>query len=113
MANLLPDDINNLNEIDTISNYDEFINKYESIDKAIQAKMIGSEIDYELKKNLIELKKRIENEFNNSESDLNNIQIFNDKWEKLYNMSSGSLKNTFTLDNITAAKIGINTEKKI
>ena len=113
MANLLPDDINNLNEIDTISNYDEFINKYESIDKAIQAKMIGSEIDYELKKNLIELKKRIEDEFNNSESDLNNIQIFNDKWEKLYNMSSGSLKNTFTLDNITAAKIGINTEKKI
>ena len=38
MTNLLPDDINNLNEIENISNYDEFINKYDSIDKVIQAK---------------------------------------------------------------------------
>ena len=35
MANSFPDDINNLNEIDSISNYDEFIMKYESLDKAI------------------------------------------------------------------------------
>ena len=57
MANLLPDDINNLNEIDSISNYDEFIMKYESLDKAIQAKMIGSEVDHELIKKLKTLKK--------------------------------------------------------
>ena len=58
MANLLPDDINNLNEIDSISNYDEFIMKYESLDKAIQAKMIGSEVDHELIKKLKKLKKK-------------------------------------------------------
>ena len=38
----------------------------------------------------------------------NDIQIFNEKWQKLYNMCSGSLKKTFTLDDIAAAKIGNN-----
>ena len=108
MANLLPDDINNLNEIDSISNYDEFIMKYESLDKAIQAKMIGSEVDHELIKKLKSLKKIIEDEFKDSERDSNDIQIFNEKWQKLYNMASGSLKNTFIIDNIAAAKIGNN-----
>ncbi len=108
MANLLPDDINNLNEIDSISNYDEFIMKYESLDKAIQAKMIGSEVDHELIKKLKTLKKIIEDEFKDSERDSNDIQIFNEKWQKLYNMASGSLKNTFIIDNIAAAKIGNN-----
>ena len=56
MTNLLPDDINNLNEIENISNYDEFINKYDSIDKVIQAKMISSDVDYGLKKKLKNLK---------------------------------------------------------
>ena len=108
MANLLPDDINNLNEIDSISNYDEFIMKYESLDKAIQAKMIGSEVDHELIKKLKSLKKIIEDEFKDSERDSNDIQMFNEKWQKLYNMASGSLKNTFIIDNIAAAKIGNN-----
>ena len=108
MANLLPDDINNLNEIDSISNYDEFIMKYESLDKAIQAKMIGSEVDHELIKKLKTLKKIIEDEFKDSERDSNDIQIFNEKWQKLYNMCSGSLKKTFTLDDIATAKIGNN-----
>jgi hypothetical protein len=108
MANLLPDDINNLNEIDSISNYDEFIMKYESLDKAIQAKMIGSEVDHELIKKLNKLKTNIEEEFKESKRDSNDIQIFNEKWQKLYNMCSGSLKKTFTLDDIAAAKIGNN-----
>ena len=108
MANLLPDDINNLNEIDSISNYDEFIMKYESLDKAIQAKMIGSEVDHELIKKLKSLKKIIEDEFKDSERDSNDIQILNEKWQKLYNICSGSLKKTFTLDDIAAAKIGNN-----
>ena len=108
MGNLLPDDINNLNEIDSISNYDEFIMKYESLDKAIQAKMIGSEVDHELIKKLKTLKKIIEDEFKDTERDSNDIQIFNEKWQKLYNMCSGSLKKTFTLDDIAAAKIGNN-----
>ena len=83
MANLLPDDINNLNEIDSISNYDEFIMKYESLDKAIQAKMIGSEVDHELIKKLNKLKTNIEEEFKESKRDSNDIQIFNEKWQKL------------------------------
>ena len=68
--------------------------------------MIGSDVDHVLKKKLKNLKDKIENEFEFSESDLNKIQIFKEKWEKLYKMSNGSLKNTFTLDNIAAAKIG-------
>ena len=107
MANLLPDDINTLKEIDSISNYDEFIMKYESLDKAIQEKMIGSEVDHELIKKLKKLNKN-EDEFKDSERDSNDIQIFNEKWQILYNMPSGSLKKTFTLDDIAAAKIGNN-----
>ena len=68
--------------------------------------MIGSEVDHELIKKLKKLKKKIEDEFNDSERDSNDIQTFNKKWQILYNMSSGSLQNKFTLDNIAAVKIG-------
>ncbi len=61
--------------------------------------MIGADADYELMKDLESLKNNLDYSFENEE-----IDIFLEKWKKLYNMASGGLKTTFTLDSISASK---------
>ena len=43
--------------------YQKFIDKYDKIDWAIQAKIIGADADYELMKDLESLKNNLDNSF--------------------------------------------------
>ena len=76
LTSLLPEDIQDFN-------YAYFKNNYESIDRAIQVKMIGADINYELINDLNLLKQKIEksipsielNEFNDGFSSF--LYLFN------------------------------------
>ena len=98
MASLLPEDIQILSEIKNIKDYNQFIDNYEKIERAFQAKMIGSDADYDLIKDLFILKEIIKPET------YEKINYFKKKWEGLYRMASGNLKKAFTIDSISAAK---------
>ena len=99
LASLLKEDLESLEKIDSIQNYDKFIEHYNNLEKAIQAKMIGLEPDYELIKKLDSLNKRLEKTINPEK--LNDYYI---KFNILNNWASGKLKKMFTIDSISAAK---------
>ena len=60
--------------------------------------MIGTDADYELKKDLESLKNNLDNSFQYEK-----IDDFPEKWKKIYNMAFGGLKTIFTLDSISAS----------
>ncbi len=99
MASLLPQDIEILSNIKNINNYQQFLEKYENLDRAIQSKMLGADKDKDLIKILEDIKKRIE-----SNIDENKLKEFNEKWNSLNNMAIGKISNIFTIDEIAAAK---------
>ena len=99
LVTLLPEDIQTLDEIIMINNYQEFCEKYDNIDRAIQSKMLGADIDQELIQKLETIKKNIEQNISKDE-----LEEFNRKWKSLYNMSSGYINETFSIDEIAAAK---------
>ena len=62
LASLLPEDIKILSKIHNQDfNYENFKDNYKGINRAIQVKMIGADIDYELIKFLNLLKEKIIN----------------------------------------------------
>ena len=99
MASLLPQDIEALSNIKNINNYQQFLEKYENLDRAIQSKMLGADKDKDLIKILEDIKKRIE-----SNIEENKLKEFNEKWNSLNNMANGQIANIFTIDEIAAAK---------
>ena len=100
LASLLPEDIKILSKIHNQDfNYEYFKDNYEGINRAIQAKMIGADIDYELIQDLNLLKEKIIKSIPKSE-----LKYFSEKWNELNKMVNGGLKNSFTLNSIYAAK---------
>ena len=99
MASLLPEDIQSLSQIHTINNYQEFIIKYPFLDRDIQAKMLGANTDQDLIKKLNNLKNKVEQNIQQNE-----LNDFKNKWNSLFNMANGKIYNTFTLNEIAAAK---------
>ena len=99
MASLLPEDIQSLSEIHKINNYQQFIIKYPYLDRAIQSKMLGAIADKDLITILNDLKQKVEKNIKDDELD-----DFKKKWNSLNNMANGKIYNTFTIDEIAAAK---------
>ena len=99
LASLLKEDLESLEKIDSLKNYDEFIEHFNNLEKAIQAKMIGLEPDYELIKKLDSLNKRLEKTINPEK-----LTDYNNKFNILNNWASGKYKTLFTIDSISAAK---------
>ncbi|KAH0789512.1 hypothetical protein GPJ56_006553 [Histomonas meleagridis] len=97
---LLQEDINALNGMSSISTYSQFISKYDSLERAVQAKTIGTKGDSGLKYDLNAMKQRI-NQNGLSSNDRNNFEA---KWNVLYKMADGAIQNTFSLSDIAAAK---------
>ena len=107
LASLLPEDIDILSKIHGQDfNYEYFKNNYESIDRAIQAKMIGADIDNKLINDLNLLKQKIKKSI-----PLIELNDFNEKWNNLKNMANGNLKKAFTLNSISAAKKRVNKNR--
>lgn len=103
MASLKSDDINALNNIDSINNYDDFVKQYDKLDHAIQASTLGQAENTDLVDKLNSLKGRVKNSGLNSQQ----ISDFDEKFEVLFRMASGKLRNKFKLEDIAAAKKGI------
>ena len=70
-------------------------------DRAIQSKMLGSNSNSNLENQLNQLKSRIESNGGMNDSEKRDFLA---KIESLLKMSKGSLRNTFSLDSIAAAK---------
>ena len=94
---LSKEDIETLNDLEDYDNYEKFVNNYDKIFKAVQAKCIGTS-DENLKEkleimfdNIIKSNKKIDFEFINSRKGI------------LIGMTEGSIKHNFTLDKINAA----------
>lgn len=92
-------DMATLNGLPSISAYYQFISQYTNIKSTIQAKTLGTNCDTELQNQINSLSSRIKN----SGLNLSQLQDFNSKIQPLQNMALGSLRNTFTLDDIGAA----------
>ena len=100
LVNILSEDIIILSRIHKHNfNYEQFIDNYEAIYRAIEAKMIGADTDYVLIKDLYLIKKTIKNSIPSNE-----LNDFNEKWNKLKKMANGNLKKELTLSYISAAK---------
>ena len=97
LITLSSDDIETLQNLENYDNYEEFINNYDKIYNAVQAKCLGTSDSY-LKEKLEKMFKKITE--NNINIDLN---LLNQKKEILIRMTEGSIKNAFTLDQIKAA----------
>jgi hypothetical protein len=100
ITSLSSQDLEALKEIDRINTYQQFTSKYNSLDNAIQAKMLGSSGDSSLQSQLNSLQRRVINNGLNSSQQSD----FNSKFNSLTNMARGGLRDTFTLDSIAAAK---------
>ncbi|KAH0787495.1 hypothetical protein GPJ56_008690 [Histomonas meleagridis] len=97
---LMQEDLDTLNAIGMITKYKQFKEKFNMLEKAIQAKTIGTFGDQKLSDDLQLLKQRIEV----SGIPENKQETFHKKWKVLDRMASGAIKNAFTIDTIAAAK---------
>ena len=97
LITLSKEDIETLNHLEQYYNYNEFVNNYDKIFKAVQAKCIGTSDE--------NLKKKLEELFDNVLKDNKNIDLdfINKSKKALIGMTEGSIKNNFTLDKINAA----------
>ena len=100
LTSLTPQDIAALNSIGRISTYSQFISNYSNLDTAIQAKMLGTTEDSTLQSQLRSLQQRVTNNGMSSYQQTD----FNQKITSLIKMASGALRNSFTLNDIAAAK---------
>ena len=57
MASLLPQDIEALSNIKNINNYQQFLEKYENLERVIQSKILWEDKDKDLIKILEDIKK--------------------------------------------------------
>ena len=97
LVTLSKEDIETLEHLEQYYNYNEFMNNYDKIFKAVQAKCIGTSDE--------NLKNRLEIMFANIMKDSKNIDfdLINKSKKALIGMTEGSIKNNFTLDQINAA----------
>ena len=104
LITLSKEDIDTLKHLEKYSNYNEFVNNYDKIFKAVQAKCIGTSDAI--------LKKKLEIMFDNIIKNNKNIDLkFMNKSKKaLIGMTEGSIKNNFTLDKINAATLNLNDD---
>ena len=93
---LSKEDIETLENLEEYSNYEKFINNYDKISKAVQAKCIGTS-DENLKKKLIKMFDQI------IKSNRIDVDFIESKKKMLIGMTEGFIKNSFTLDKIKAA----------
>ena len=93
-------DLQALENIDRISTYSQFIQNYDNLDAAIQAKMLGASADSTLQSQLNQLQQRV----SRSGMDSSQQSDFNTKIHQLLNMASGCLRNTFDIPTIAKAK---------
>ena len=97
---LSKEDIETLENLEEYSNYEKFINNYDKISKAVQAKCIGTS-DENLKKKLTKMFDQI------IKSNRIVVDFIESKKKMLIGMTEGSIKNIFTLDKINAATLNI------
>ena len=97
LVTLSKEDIETLEHLEQYYNYNEFMNNYDKIFKAVKAKCIGTSDE--------NLKNRLEIMFANIMKDSKNIDfdLINKSKKALIGMTEGSIKNNFTLDQINAA----------
>ena len=97
LTTLSKDDIETLDHLEEYNSYEEFMNNYDKILNAVQAKCIGRS-DQDLKKKLQIMFEKI------SKNNINiDFEIFEKRKKALIGMTEGSIKNNFTLDKINAA----------
>ena len=101
---LTKEDIETLKNLEEYNNYDKFINNYDKISKAVQAKCIGTS-DENLEAKLEKMFDEITKSNNRFDED-----FIKSKKEILIGMTKGSIRNTFTLDKINAATLNIDNE---
>lgn len=99
MASMKSEDINALNNIDSINNYNDFVNQFEKLNHAIQALMLGKAENTSLLEKLNSLNNRVTNSGLNSQQS----KDFEEKFGKLQRIASGKLNGKFRLDEILVA----------
>ena len=102
LITLSKEDIETLSHLEKYNNYNEFMNNYDKILKAVQAKCIGTSDP--------KLKEQLEKMFDNIIKKNKNIDLafINKSKKALIGITEGSLKNNFTLDKINAATYNLN-----
>ena len=97
---LSSDDLNALQSIHNISDYNKFVDCYDNLLNAITAMTLGTTGNPDIKGELSSLNERVIN------SEINDVQKedFNKKLNILIKMSDGILRNTFTTDSIEVTK---------
>lgn len=98
MVTLTIEDLSVINNLENYDNYDYFMNNYEKILNALQAKCIGTSENKEFENKLQSVINKI--------IDKNQIidkELFNQRAQTLLGVTRGVLKRTFTLDTISAA----------
>ena len=98
VSTLNEEEIKTLNEIEKYENYENFMNDFDKIQNAVQAKCIGVLKDSELEK-------KLESLFNSilDKNKITNPELFNKRKDILLGMTRGSLRKAFTLERINAA----------
>ena len=92
------DDLYVIDHLENYDNYDDFMNNYEKMLNALQAKCIGTSENKEMENKLQSVINKI--------IDKNQIidkELFNQRTQALLGVTKGILKETFTLDTIRAA----------
>ena len=92
------EDIETLNSIEKYENYNNFMNDYDKLKNAVQAKCIGVLKEPDLEKKLESLFKNIE-----EKNKISDIELFKKRKDILLGMTRGSLSKAFTLERINAA----------
>ena len=94
LASLSQEEINLLYNLHLIKTYNEFIKKYPNIKNVIEALMFGREADETIKNKLNKLKSNIlKNKLTPAQ-----LKDFNEKFDELYLMANGGLRNVGNLD---------------
>ena len=104
LVTLSKEDIETIEHLEELDNYEEFKNNYDKIFNAVQAKCIGTSDE--------NLKIKLEIMFANILSNNDNIDLdfINNKKKALIGMAEGSIKNVFTLDKINAATCNLSDD---
>ena len=92
------EDLHIINNLENYDNYNDFMDNYNKILNALQAKCIGMSENVELEKRLQSVINTIKNKDQIIDKDL-----FNQRTHALLSVAKGALKDTFTLDRIRAA----------
>jgi len=98
LSTLSREDIYTINHLEEYADYDNFMENYEKLFNAFQAKCIGTSENNELENNLnFVINKIIE------KNQIKDRRLFDERKNVLIGMTKGSLRNAFTIDKIKAA----------